>query len=122
MLNLYAKCLYQKVNIPEGKKFVRIADGSLTPVVGDTVICEDMYGISHFFNEATVQAQFHVPFKFFEACSDDVATNYTMFSNASYWIYPIMIKAGLRVWITEGDIDNSVPITGTMTWLTRMKD
>lgn len=80
-----------------------------------------MYGISHWFNQASTQAALHVPYRRFDACSDDVATNYTQFANASYWIYPILIKAGLRIWITEGDVDNSVPITGTMTWLNRMK-
>lgn len=123
MLNLYAKCLYQKVSeTQEGKDFVRLPHGRLAPTMADDVICEDMYGISHFFNEVTIQNQFHVPFKKFEACSDDVATNYTQFSNASYWLYPILIKAGLRIWITSGDVDNSVPITGTMHWIARMKD
>jgi carboxypeptidase C (cathepsin A) len=122
MLNLYAKCLFQKVEVPEGVKHMRLPHGRRVKVMDDDVICEDMYGISHFFNQATIQEHFHVPFKKFEACSDDVATNYTQFDNASYWLYPILIKSGLRIWITSGDVDNSVPITGTMTWLTRMKD
>jgi len=122
MLNLYAKCLYQKVQSFEGKKHVRIANGRKIPTMADGVICEDMYGIQYFFNQAIIQEHFHVPFTKFDACSDDVANAYTMYSNASYWIYPILMKAGLRIWITEGDIDNSVPITGTMTWITRMRD
>ena len=32
------------------------------------------------------------------------------------------MKEQLRIWILEGDVDNSVPITGTMTWLTRLRD
>jgi len=47
-----------------------------------------MYGIQKFFNLGDVQAQFHVDLGRFDACSDDVATNYTMFDNASYWLYP----------------------------------
>lgn len=88
----------------------------------DGVICEDMFGISHWFNQATIQFALHVPFKKFEACSDDVANNYEMFANASYWLYPILIKEGLRIWITEGDLDNSVPITGTIAWLSKLKE
>ena len=42
--------------------------------------------------------------------------------DASYHIYPGLIRQRLRIWIFEGDVDNSVPITGTMTWFTRMKD
>ena len=32
------------------------------------------------------------------------------------------MKEKLRIWITEGDVDNSVPITGPMTWLVRLRD
>lgn len=45
-----------------------------------------------------------------------------MFENASYWLYPVLMKEQLRIWITEGDVDNSVPITGTLAWLTRLRD
>ncbi len=45
-----------------------------------------------------------------------------MFANASYWLYPVLIREGLRIWVYSGDVDNSVPITGTMIWITRMRD
>lgn len=45
-----------------------------------------------------------------------------MFANASYWIYPLLIKENLRVWIYEGDVDCSVPITGTLMWITKLKE
>lgn len=101
---------------------MRLPNGKPTPLMADNVICEDMYGISHYFNEGTIQVSLHVPFRKFEACSDEVGQNYVQFSNASYWLYPVLIREGLRVWITSGDVDNSVPITGTMTWLSRLKD
>lgn len=81
-----------------------------------------MYGITKFFNEGTVQAQLHVDLMQFEACSDEVGDHYTMFENASYWLYPVLMKEKLRIWIYEGDVDNSVPITGTMRWIYRMRD
>lgn len=40
-----------------------------------------------------------------------------MFSNASYWIYPELIKEGLKIWVFSGDVDADVPITGTLHWL-----
>jgi hypothetical protein len=39
MLNLYAKCLYQKVKMPEGKKSVRLPNGRSAPMMADDVIC-----------------------------------------------------------------------------------
>lgn len=51
-----------------------------------------------------------------------MAIKYTMFANASYWIYPLLFKAKLRVWIYEGDVDCSVPITGTTRWIIHLKE
>ena len=123
MLNLYKPCLYQKApESAQGKKHYRGLHGRLLPLQADETICEDMYGIHHWFNEATIQSRLHVPYKRFHACSDEVAEKYTMFSNASFWIYPILIKEKLRVWVFEGDVDNSVPITGTYTWIQRLRE
>ncbi len=40
-----------------------------------------------------------------------------MFANASYWIYPTLIKEKLRIWVYSGDVDADVPIPGTIHWL-----
>ncbi len=45
-----------------------------------------------------------------------------MFPNSSYWIYPLLMKEKLRVWVYSGDVDSSVPITGTMKWMIRMRE
>jgi len=45
-----------------------------------------------------------------------------MFSNASLWLYPIMIKENLRVWVYSGDVDANVPIDGTLAWLDRLRE
>lgn len=58
----------------------------------------------------------------FELCSDAVAKKYIMFENASYWIYPIMMKEKIRVWVYSGDVDADVPITGTLTWIERLRE
>lgn len=79
MLNLYAKCLYQKVpGVSNGKHF-RLPHGVSSPNLGDSIICEDMVGIINFFNEPTMQVRLHVTPQTFQPCSDDVGTNYTMF-------------------------------------------
>lgn len=48
--------------------------------------------------------------------------NYVMFANASYWIYPIMMKEKLRIWVYSGDVDADVPITGTLMWLNKLRE
>ena len=75
MLNLYKPCLYQKVSesmLTKNKTHYRGLHGRLSPLMDEETICEDMYGISHWFNEATIQSKLHVPFKKFHACSDEV--------------------------------------------------
>lgn len=76
----------------------------------------------HYLNQPTLQADLHVDFTLYNICSDEVADKYKMNSNASIWIYPHLIKAGLRIWIYSGDVDANVPITGTLNWINLMKD
>lgn len=45
-----------------------------------------------------------------------------MFENASYWIYPILMKEDIRIWIYSGDVDADVPIPGTLHWLTKFRE
>ena len=44
-----------------------------------------------------------------------------MFENASYWLYPSLLKEKLKIWIFSGDVDADVPIPGTIKWLMRLK-
>lgn len=64
----------------------------------------------------------HVDHVNWSQCSDWVAKSYVSFSNGSIWIYPTLIKEGLRVWVYSGDVDADVPITGTIDWLNLFKE
>lgn len=57
-----------------------------------------------------------------DECSDDVSNHYIMFSNATYWLYPILLKENLKIWVFSGDVDADVPITGTVRWLEKLRD
>ena len=45
-----------------------------------------------------------------------------MNKNASYWIYPILYKEKLRVWVYSGDIDANVPVIGTLKWINKLRE
>lgn len=55
-------------------------------------------------------------------CAGEVEDKYVSDPRASYWIYPTLMKAGYRLWVYSGDIDANVPITGTIRWLSRLRE
>ena len=116
--NIYQPCYHQKIPTGPVPRFLQ----SKLKGPNDYETCEDLKGILSFLNEPTLQNHLHVDYTKYDICSDPVADNYKMNSNASYWLYPILIKAGLRVWIYSGDVDANVPITGTLRWISLMKD
>ena len=44
-----------------------------------------------------------------------------MHENASYWIYPHLMKEQLRIWVYSGDVDADVPTGGTLHWLEKFR-
>ena len=79
--------------------------------------CQDSVGLHYFFNIPGIHVHMHVDPLIWEQCSDFVAKSYVSFENASIWIYPILMKQGIRTWVYSGDVDADVPITGTLDWL-----
>lgn len=116
--NIYQPCYHQTIPdspIPKALQGRRSSRRSFTT-------CEDLIGIMHFFNSANMQSYLHVDFTKFDICNDEVADKYVMLPEASEYIYPDLIRSGLRVWIYSGDVDANVPITGTLRWIELMKD
>lgn len=118
ILNIYAPCYYQTTN--KSRKLKQ--SGRFTKVNIDEGSCDDSRGILHFFNDPLIFQKLHVNPIHFEECSDDVAKKYKMFANASYWLYPIMMKQKIRIWVYSGDVDADVPITGTLRWLNMLRE
>jgi serine carboxypeptidase-like clade 2 len=64
----------------------------------------------------------HVNLKIFTTGSSEVASRYKKNPSQSFPLYPELIKAGIRIWVVSGDHDADVPITGTLKWLTRLRE
>ena len=77
-------------------------------------------GAYEYFRNKTVVEAFHIrqdadEWKF---CVDlDYRSDYL---HGSFYTYPDLIRAGLRVWVYSGDVDGSVPFTGTREWINKL--
>lgn len=117
ILNIYAPCYNQTLNGTQRKyrqsgRYSDVDEGS----------CDDSLGGSVWFNDPLNQEQLHVAFSHWQDCSEDVANKYVMFANASYWLYPLLMKENLKIWVFSGDVDADVPITGTIRWLEKARE
>jgi len=121
ILNIYNPCYTPpKDGASEGKK--RWKQSGRRHILTDEMDCDDSTGITNFFNTPDIHVKLHVDsIEQWGECSDVVADNYIMFANASYWLYPKLVKE-LRVWIYSGDVDADVPIDGTLTWIDRFRE
>lgn len=81
--------------------------------------CTDSIGSMVLFNKDEYREPLHINIDNetlqWTTCSE--VLNYTVNPEGSYYIYPILIKAGLKVLVYSGDADAIVPITGTVAWI-----
>jgi len=87
--------------------------------------CDDQLGALTFFNNITHRDYLHIrddAASRWEPCNDKLYQSYIMNENASYWIYPHLLRAGYRVWIYSGDVDADVPVTGTKYWMEKFRE
>ena len=88
ILNIYGPCYRQSGQ----RKTQKIHKSIFRENLGDDTDCADVIGIQTLLNSPQGQAKLHVASIPFEFCSDHVADTYVSNANASYWIYPELIK------------------------------
>lgn len=54
-------------------------------------------------------------------CNDEIYATYQKDPRATFYLYPKLIKNGIRILKFSGDVDGVVPITGTLYWLDRLQ-
>ena len=91
--------------------------------LGDVPPCLDAAGAQAYLSLPEVKAAFHISSnaaKNWEICTDNGVLNYTSLPQASFWAYPDLIAAGLKIMIYSGDVDGSVPFIGTRKWISML--
>lgn len=83
--------------------------------------CINPTGPKKYFNREDVQKALHVTSKKWEVCSLDVNRNYHRIQAASLYLYPKLVKSGLKIMIFSGDTDMAVPYNGNQKWIDSLK-
>ena len=75
-----------------------------------------------YFNRADVKSALHVKSSIvWDMCSDDVTSNYVISQEASYYLYPKLIAAGIKIMVFSGDTDMAVPFNGSQRRIDSLK-
>ena len=116
----YARWAFPKRNTTPNKAkhfLAYIEDGTLEPVRLDPP-CTQSEAPTKYFNRADIKNALHVNSTIeWAMCSDSVFNNYIRSDEASLYLYPKLIKAGLKILIFSGDTDMAVPYNGNMNWI-----
>jgi carboxypeptidase C (cathepsin A) len=84
--------------------------------------CVDSKGPDSYFNRADVKQALNVRSDLvWGMCSESVGNNYQRGEKASFYLYPKLINAGLKILIYSGDTDAAVPVNGTQRWISNLK-
>jgi serine carboxypeptidase-like clade 1 len=87
--------------------------------------CIDARGSYNYFNDIpAVRTALHVGDNpvYWEDCTTNKKFKYTYSKEASYFLYPDLIKSGIRVLIYSGDCDTVVNYMGSMAWMHKLVD
>ncbi len=79
--------------------------------------CMDLRASTEFLNRPEVQRALHVDPVYWTTCAESVAQHYIRDENGSLYLYPELVKSGLKILIFSGDTDMSVPFNGNQKWI-----
>ena len=80
--------------------------------------CVNDQPITNYLNREEVKEALHVKKeKEWELCSYQVNNRYNMQIKASLWVYPRLIKSGIKILIYNGDADMVVPYNDNIDWV-----
>ena len=109
----YARWAFKNKKISKNEKDLKISND--VPCFDDTII-------ENYFNREDVQAALHVEAKRpWTVCSDEVWERYESQDKGSIWVYPTLLKEGIRILIYNGDTDAVVPFNGNQIWIKNLK-
>ncbi len=88
------------------------------PKLKDGPPCVDDVGFNVYYNRQDVKLALNVKLDIkFELCSEKVSPRYTIGKDGSYYLYPDLIRSGIRIFKMSGDTDAVVPFNGTEKWI-----
>ena len=84
--------------------------------------CLDNDSPIKYFNREDVKAALHVKSSIkWDMCSDEVNGNYVILPEASYYLYPKLIKSGIKIMVFSGDTGMAMPYNGSQRWINSLK-
>lgn len=99
------------------KNYINQDENRVFDVLKGDPPCSDAVGITKFFNDKQVQDAFHVVNIKYEICNDVINRSYKWNDKFSFYLYPKLIKSGIKLLKYSGDTDMAVPFTGTIRWI-----
>eukprot|EP00358_Blepharisma_japonicum_P002525 CAMPEP_0202945448 /NCGR_PEP_ID=MMETSP1395-20130829/6474_1 /ASSEMBLY_ACC=CAM_ASM_000871 /TAXON_ID=5961 /ORGANISM="Blepharisma japonicum, Strain Stock R1072" /LENGTH=320 /DNA_ID=CAMNT_0049645489 /DNA_START=385 /DNA_END=1347 /DNA_ORIENTATION=+ len=116
--DVYGTCIYHngtQAQLDNNRYLKFVLD--MNPNMGIIPPCCAWEGAYNYFQNATVKAAFNIPntVQDWTFCQD---LNYQDdYLHGSIFVYPFLIRSGLRIMVYSGDVDGSVPFIGTRQWI-----
>ncbi|CAD8177172.1 unnamed protein product [Paramecium octaurelia] len=121
--NIYGKCYQLIINKQKGE-FDKGKRSKLNPMEEgiDRQLneCNERGALLIYLNNAELRKALHIrdDAGYWKDCR---SIDYTQDLRSSYYLYPKLIKNGIRILKFSGDLDSIIPITGTLYWIEKLQ-